>query len=195
MPRLIKLGVAAIAVLQLQACVPLVVAGAGAGAMMASDRRTSGTFVDDKEIELRLANRIDTAYPSDYVHVDVASFNRSVLLTGEVPDAQTKQKIADIAHNLMDVSHVYDETKIKSPTTLTIRTSDAYLSTAVKTRFLDAKRFPITAVKVTTEDGVVYLMGFVTRQEGQDAAQIASTTRGVIGVVELFEYVDKVPDA
>lgn len=193
MRRLLMFTMAALAVLQLQACVPVVAVGAGEGAMMAADRRTSGTYIDDKEIELRVANRIDSAYPSDYIHVDVTSFNRSVLLTGEVPDAQTKQKIADIAHNVIDVVHVYDETKIKPPTTLVIRSSDAYLSTAVKTRFLDAKRFPITAVKVSTEDGVVYLMGFVTAQEGHDAAQIASTTGGVIGVVELFEYIDKAP--
>ncbi|MHB1676169.1 MAG: BON domain-containing protein [Sulfuriferula sp.] len=193
MRRVLMFVTAGMMVLQLQACVPLVAAGAGAGAAMAIDRRSSGAYIDDKEIELRVANHIETAYPSDYVHVDVMSFNRSVLLTGEVPDAQTQQKIADIAHSVMDVTHVYDETKIKPPTTLTIRTSDAYLTTAVKTRFLDAKRFPVSAVKVTTEDGVVYLMGFVTQQEGQDAAQIASTTSGVIGVVKLFEYIDKAP--
>ncbi len=193
MRRLLMLVTAGMLVVQLQACVPLVAAGAGAGVMMATDRRSSGAYLDDKEIELRIANHINTAFPSDYVHVDVMSFNRSALLTGEVPDAQTRQKIEDIAHSVMDVTRVYDEIKIKPPTTLAIRTSDAYLSTAVKTRFLDAKRFPISAVKVTTEDGVVYLMGFVTQQEGQDAAKIASSTAGVIGVVTLFEYIDKAP--
>lgn len=194
MRRLLMLALAATAVLPLlQACVPLIAAGAGAGTMMAVDRRSSGAYIDDKEIELRVANHIDKAFPGDYVHVDVMSFNRSVLLTGEVPDAQTQQKVADIAQSVMDVTKVYNETKVGPPTTLTIRTSDAYLSTAVKTRFLDAKRFPVSAAKVTTEDGVVYLMGFVTQQEGDDAARIASTTGGVVSVVKLFEYIDKAP--
>ena len=194
MRRLLLLALAGTAVLPLlQGCVPLVAAGAGAGTMMAVDRRSSGSYIDDKEIEMRVGNHIETAFPGDYVHVDVMSFNRAVLLTGEVPDAQAQQKVAEIAQSVMDVAKVYNETKIGPPTSLTIRTSDAYLSTAVKTRFLDAKRFPVSAVKVTTEDGVVYLMGFVTQQEGEDAAKIASTTGGVIGVVKLFEYIDKAP--
>ncbi len=194
MRRILKLALAAMAILPLlQGCIPLVAAGAGAGTMMAVDRRSSGAYIDDKEIELRVANGIDTAFPGDYVHVDVMSFNRAVLLTGEVPDEQTKQKVADIAQKVMDVTKVYNEIKVGPPTSLTIRTSDAYLSTAVKTRFLDAKLFPVSAVKVTTEDGVVYLMGFVTEQEGEDAAKIASTTSGVVSVVKLFEYISKAP--
>ncbi|ARU32792.1 transporter [Sulfuriferula sp. AH1] len=195
MRKTVVIAALGMALLQLQGCVPLVATGAGAGALMANDRRTSGAYIEDQEIELRTANRIGGAFPSDYVHVNVTSYNRAVLLTGEVPDDVTKQKITDIAKTVGNVKGVTNELMVAPPALLSARTNDAYITTKVKTRFIDAKRFPITAVKVVTENGVVYLLGLVTRQEGNDAAEIASTTAGVKKVVKMFEYVELVPNA
>ena len=193
MRRTVLVAALGLALLQLQGCVPLIATGAGAGVLMATDRRTSGTYIEDQEIELRTANRIREAFPADNVHTNVNSFNRVVLLTGEVPDEVTKQKIYDIAKGVGNVRNVVNELVVGPTALLSARTNDAYITTKVKTRFVDAKRFPINAVKVTTENGVVYLMGLVTDQEGKDAAQIASTTVGVNKVVKMFEYVTLVP--
>jgi osmotically-inducible protein OsmY len=195
MRKTLVLAALGMALLQLQGCVPLVATGAGAGVLMANDRRTSGAYIEDQEIELRAANRVGDAFPADNVHVNVTSYNRTVLLTGEVPDETTKQKIYDIATGVGNVKSVFNEIAIAAPTLLSVRTDDTYVTTKVKTRFIDAKRFPLTAVKVITENGVVYLMGLVTEQEATDAAEIASTTSGVVKVVKLFEYVVLVPDA
>lgn len=194
MRKTVVIAALGMALLQLQGCVPLVATGAGAGALMANDRRTSGAYIEDQEIELRTASRIGDAFPSDYVHVNVTSYNRAVLLTGEVPDDATKQKISDIAKNVGNVKNVTNELVIAPPALLSARTNDTYITTKVKTRFVDAKRFPITAVKVVTENGIVYLLGLVTHQEGDDAAEIASTTAGVAKVVKMFEYVELVPN-
>lgn len=177
-----------LALLQLQGCVPAVAVGAGAGVMMAADRRSAGMYLEDQEIELRAANRIREAYPGK-ANVSVTSFNRNILLTGQVPDAAAKQKVAEIARGVNNVRTVYDETVVGPVSSLTSRSNDAYITTKVKTRFLDAKRFQANHVKVVTENGVVYLMGLVLPQEAEDAAQIASTTSGVSKVVRIFEYI------
>ena len=193
MRKTVVIAALGLALLQLQGCVPLLATGAGAGVLMANDRRTSGAYVEDQEIELRIANRVNDTFPSDYVHVNVTSYNRTVLLTGEVPDDATKQKINDIAKGVSNVKNVGNELVIAPPALLSARTNDAYVTAKVKTRFADAHRFPLTAVKVVTENGVVYLLGLVTDQEGADAAQIASTTAGVTKVVKMFEYVVLIP--
>ncbi|BBO99343.1 BON domain-containing protein [Sulfuriferula nivalis] len=195
MRKAILVSVLGLSLLQLQGCVPLVATGAGAGVMMATDRRSSGIYIEDQEIELRAANRTREAYPADNVHVNFTSYNQLVLITGEVPDEATKQKINTIVLGVGNVKSTYNELRISTPTLLSARSNDAYITTMVKTRFFDDKRFPATAVKIVTENGVVYLMGMVTQQEGADAAQIASTTSGVAKVVKLFEYIVKVPNA
>ena len=184
-----------LSLLQLQGCIPLIATGAGAGVLMATDRRSSGIYIQDQEIELRAANRTRDAFPADNVHVNFNSYNQMVLITGEVPDEATKQKINAMVMGIGNVKSTYNELRIVPAALLSARSGDAYITTKVKTRFFDAKRFPATAVKITTENGVVYLMGLVTQQEGADAAQIASTTSGVIKVVKLFDYVAKAPDA
>jgi osmotically-inducible protein OsmY len=195
MRKAILVSALGLSLLQLQGCVPLVATGAGAGVLMATDRRSSGFYIEDQEIELRSANRTREAYPADNVHVNFTSYNQLVLITGEVPDEATKQKINTIVMGVGNVKSTYNELRISTPTLLSARSNDAYITSKVKTRFFDAKRFPATAVKIVTENGVVYLMGMVTQQEGADAAQIASTTSGVVKVVKLFDYIAKAPDA
>ena len=171
----------------LQGCFPAVV-GVSAGAVMsATDRRTTGAQVEDEGIELKASGRIGERY-GDKVHVDVTSFNRSVLLTGEVPEPGIKADIEKIALGVPNVRGVTNEIEIAGIPSAPARANDGYLSAKVKGRFLDADKFNPIHVKVTTEAGVVYLMGIVTEQEAADAVEIARTTGGVRKVVKIFEY-------
>jgi osmotically-inducible protein OsmY len=168
--------------------VPLVVGGAVAGtALVATDRRSVGAQADDEAIELKFANVRNDKY-GDRVHVNVTSYNGIVLLTGEVPDEATRQDIVQMARATDRVRAVHDELAVQANTPMSERTNDTYLTGLVKSRFVEQNKFPATFVKVVTERGVVYLMGIVSRTEGDAAAQIAATTSGVKRVVKVFEY-------
>lgn len=171
----------------LQGCFPAVV-GVGAGAVVsAADRRTTGAQVEDEGIEFKAKGRISERY-DDKVHVDVTSFNRSVLLTGEVPEPQIKADIEKIALSVPNVRGVTNEIEIAGIPSAPARANDGYLTAKVKGRFLEADKFNPIHVKVVSEAGVVYLMGIVTEQEAADAVEIARTTGGVRKVVKIFEY-------
>ncbi|MDP1559540.1 MAG: BON domain-containing protein [Nitrosomonas sp.] len=174
-------------------CVPLfavgVGAGAGTGAYMSVDRRTSGIFVEDEGIELRTARRISQQLGNS-VHINVTSFNRNVLLTGEAPTETAKQEIEKLAMSVQNVRNIVNEIKIAGNTSLHSRSTDAVTTSKVKTRFLHAGQFQINHVKIITENGIVYLMGLVKHREAESAAEIASTTSGVLKVVKVFEFLD-----
>jgi len=171
----------------LSACVPLVVAGAAAGtALVATDRRTVGAQADDEAIELKIGNNIGTGY-GDRVHVNVTSYNGIVLLTGEVPEPGLVTTIGDIARTTAKVRRVHNELVVAAASPVGSRTNDSYITSKVKARFVEANKFSATHVKVVTDREVVYLMGLVKRDEADAAAQIASTTTGVVRVVKLFE--------
>lgn len=173
----------------LQACAPLVVGGAAAtGVVVAEDRRTVGTITEDQAIEVKSSNRIDDRLKN--AHVSVTSYNRNVLLTGEVPDASAKAAAEKVAQSVENVRHVFNELSIGPNSALSARAHDAYLTSVVKARFVDAQRFSPVHVKVVTEASVVYLLGLVTRKEADAATEIARTTRGVHRVVRVFEYLD-----
>lgn len=170
-------------------CAPLIVGGAAAtGVVVAEDRRTVGTITEDQTIEVRAANRIADRVKN--AHVNVTSYNRMALLTGEVPDAAAKATAEKIAQGVDNVRHVYNELAIGPNSALSARANDTYLTSVVKARFVDAQRFSPVHVKVVTEASVVYLLGLVTRKEGDAATEIARTTRGVQRVVRVFEYLD-----
>ena len=172
----------------LQGCVPAVVVGAGAaGALSYEDRRSTGIQVDDEGIELRISNRVSERY-GDKAHVNITSFNRGVLLTGEVPDDKAKQDIEKIAATATNVRVVTNELSIGAPTSFGARANDSAITGKVKARFVDAGKFSAVHVKVITEASVVYLMGLVTEAEGNNAAEIARTTGGVRKVVKVFDY-------
>lgn len=173
----------------LQGCFPLVATGMGAGALMASDRRTSGAQVEDQGIELKTANQVSVKY-KDQVHVNVTSFNRHVLLTGEAPSEDVRADIAKIAAGIANVKAVSNEIVVAGNSGLTSRSSDVVITSDVKLRFLNSKVFQADHVKVVTENGVVFLMGLVYRKEADAAAELASTTSGVRRVVKVFEYLD-----
>jgi osmotically-inducible protein OsmY len=164
----------------------------GTGVMMADDRRTTGIYIEDERIELKVESLTGPSKLGDKVHVNAVSFNRVLLITGEVPDEATKAKIDKIAADVDNVKRVQNELTIGRPSTLGERSNDVYLTARVKTRFLGEgkKRFNANHVKVFTEDGVIYLMGLVSKDEGTAAAEIAARTSGVKRVVKVFEYTE-----
>ncbi|GMU71640.1 MAG: hypothetical protein AMXMBFR42_11040 [Burkholderiales bacterium] len=171
----------------MNACVPAVVVGAAAGgALVATDRRSAGAQLDDQSIELKITTETGTRY-GDRIHLNVTSYNGVVLLTGEAPDQATRDAIAAYARGVDRVRAVHDEMVVGPTTDLSARTNDSYITSKVKTRFVEANKFSATHVKVVTERSVVYLMGIVSRTEADAAAQIAATTTGVARVVKLFE--------
>jgi osmotically-inducible protein OsmY len=151
------------------------------------DRRSTGTLIDDEGIELRATNRVSERF-GDKVHVNITSFNRSVLVTGEVPNEQAKAEIEKIITGTVNVRGVTNDLQVAGGTSLSSRASDATITGKVKARFLDANRFNTLLVKVVTEASVVYLMGIVTESEANEAVEVARTTGGVRKVVKVFEY-------
>lgn len=173
----------------LQGCFPVVAAGAGAGVMMAQDRRTSGAYIEDEAIENKALDRIGKQF-GDKVHVNTTSYNRNVLLSGEVPDQATRAQVERIVANILNVRAIYNELTIGESSSLTSRSNDTLITSNVKLRFVDDNRFSANNVKVVTEYGTVFLMGIVSRAEADAAADVASGSKGVARVVKLFEYAD-----
>lgn len=173
----------------LQACVPVVAGGVGAGIAMASDRRTSGIFIEDQNIELKTQNRL-SGQLKDQVHVNVTSYNLALLLTGEAPTPTLRAEAETIVHAVPNVRQVYNEITVAPLSSFSSRSSDGYITTKVKAHMVEANKFNIVHVKVVTEASIVYLMGLVTHKEAEDATEIARTTSGVAKVVRLFEYLD-----
>jgi osmotically-inducible protein OsmY len=185
-PRFALLS-AVVCLLGLAGCAPVLVGAGAAGALsMSEDRRTSGAQLDDQSIEWRAASRIGDRY-SNKVHVNVTSYNRVVLLTGEVPDERTRGEVDKMVREVPSVQATTNELVVAELTSLGSRTTDSFITSKIKTRFLDAAKFNALQVKVVTEAGVVYLLGTVTDQEAADAVEIARTTGGVRKVVKLFE--------
>jgi len=180
---------AAAAALLLQGCAPLVVGAAvGGTVMVATDRRTTGTQVDDEVIEDKLSYSISERFKGDF-HVNVTSYDGIVLLTGEVPAQAARADIEEMARTTPKVRAVQNELAIGPVTDMNSRSNDTLITSKVKTRFVEANKFQINHVKVVTEHGTVYLMGVVRRSEADAAADIASTTNGVGRVVKVFEYI------
>jgi len=176
----------------LQGCVAVVTTTAAGGVVVAEDRRTNAAMLDDEGIELKAQSRISEKFKrySDTMHVNVTSYNRIVLLTGEVPSEDVKMGIENLVKDIPDVRSVTNELVVAEPTSLTSRTNDSVITSEVKSRFIGARKFQPNWVKVVTENKMVYLMGIVNHTEANDAAEIASTTSGVEKVVKVFEYTD-----
>jgi osmotically-inducible protein OsmY len=156
---------------------------------MADDRRTAGIFLEDESIENKALLRVEQKHSAN-VHLNATSFNRIVLLTGEAPSEAVRADIERIVRGIENVRNVQNEMTVGPTTTVMLRSNDTVLTSKIKARFLDANKFRANHVKVVTENGVVYLLGLVNRQEAQDAADIARTTSGVRRVVRMFEYIE-----
>jgi osmotically-inducible protein OsmY len=189
--RILAVALAAAAVAStLSACVPLVVGGAVAGTVAASDRRTFGAQTEDKTISVKADLKMPNVV-GDAGHVNVNSFNRRVLITGEVRDAAMKAAVEREIKAIEGVVLVVNELEIAGPASYTSRSSDTIITTKVKASLVDAKDISANSYQVVTERGVVYLQGRVTQREGQIGADIARGVSGVTKVVKVFEYISE----
>ena len=187
------LTAAVLATTLLTGCIPLLVGGTAVGVGVAHDRRTTGTVVDDQTIELKLYDAFNKQLPPGN-HINTTSYNGAVLLTGEVVSEAVRQKAEQIARNLGEprVREVYNELAVGPPSSLSVQSNDALITTKVKTALVQITNIPgfdPSRVKVVTDRGVVHLMGLVKRQEADAAADKASQVGGVNQVVTLFEYI------
>lgn len=172
-------------------CAPLVVGGAVVGsALIATDRRTAGAQVEDEGIELRAGARIRENL-GQRVHVNVTSYNRQVLLTGEVPSAQDRALVEQVVSRVENVRSIVNDLGVLGISTLTQRSSDALVTGQARAALVDARDLVSSAFKVVTERGTVYLMGLVTEREAERATQIVRGVRGVQKVVRVFEIISE----
>ena len=181
-------GTLAILAAALSGCFGAVVVGAGAGALMLTDRRPTETYVTDEGIEIRAANRFGERF-GDKAHINVTSYNRMVLLTGEVADAAARADAEKIVSAIPNVKSISNELATAVPSSISGRSNDSYITSKVKARFVDASSFSANHVKVVTEAGVVFLLGIVTQAEANAAVEVARTTGGVQKVVRVFEII------
>ncbi|MEI7784409.1 MAG: BON domain-containing protein [Betaproteobacteria bacterium] len=180
---------AALLGLSLSACAPLIIGGAAGTVLVATDRRTAGTQLEDEGIELRSKSNIRDQLGTR-VRVNVTSYNRVTLLTGEVANAADKQAAERIVANVQNVRSVVNELAVLSTPSLWDRSNDLLITGKVKAAFID-KGVLISAVKVVTERSVVYLMGRVTARESEQATDAARSVSGVQRVVRMFELVSQ----
>lgn len=179
------------AALQLTGCAVAAGAGIATGAVAATDRRTTGTFIDDQLIELKVSDALrGNADLWQQSHVNATSFNNVVLLSGETPSEANKTRIGQIAAGVQKVRQVHNELAIAAPSSLVARSSDTWVTGKVKTSLLSEMQLDATRVKVVTEKGVVYLMGLVKSAEAERATDLARRVGGVERVVRLFEVTD-----
>ncbi|MDZ5458144.1 BON domain-containing protein [Azohydromonas lata] len=168
-------------------CAPLLVGGAAVGgALVATDRRTSGTQVEDQAIEVKAATRVREVL-GERGHVNLTSYNRTLLITGEVPSEAERQSVERAIAGVENLRSVVNELGVLGNSSLTSRSSDAIITSKVKATFVDAKDLQSNAIKVVTERGTVYLMGRVTEREAVRAADLARNIGGVEKVVRVFE--------
>jgi len=158
--------------------------------MVANDRRTSGAQLEDEGIEMRALSRIRASI-GERAHVNLTSYNRQVLLTGEVPTAQDKQLAEQIVSRVENVSSVVNELAVMGNSSLRERSTDTLVTGNVKARLLDARDLQSSAFKVVTERGITYLMGLVTRREADRATAVVRGTTGVQKVVRIFEIISE----
>ena len=174
----------------LSACAPLMVGSVITSALVANDRRTSGAQLEDQSIELRAANRLREQM-GQRSNVYVTSYNRRVLLTGEVANEQDKALVQSLVAGVENVRAVVNEVEVLGASSLTQRSSDALLTTRVKAAMIDARDLMASAVKVVTTRSTVYLMGRLTQREADRAADIARNTQGVQRVVLVLEIISE----
>jgi osmotically-inducible protein OsmY len=188
-PAVLLAGLAAATLMS--ACAPLLVGGAVVGtSMMVSDRRTSGAQLEDQAIELKANTRVREAV-GERGHVNTTSYNRIVLLTGEVAAESDKVSVEQAVAKIEGVRSVVNELAVMGSSSLANRSNDAILTSKVKASFIDAKDVFATAIKVTTERSTVYLMGRVTERESNRASDIARGVPGVLKVVRVFEVISE----
>ena len=172
----------------LSACAPLILGGAVMTGVVATDRRTTGTQVEDETIEFKVANAVRQEM-GERIHLNVTSFNRQVLLSGEVRTAADKERAEKLASSQENVNAVVNDLAVMPISSLTQRSKDLVITGRIKAAFVDAKDLQVNAFKVVTERGTVYLMGRVTPREAKRATDIVRGMSGVSKVVRVFEEI------
>ncbi len=172
----------------LQGCIPFVAAGATAGALATFDRRSLGTQTEDESIEWKASALVNEKL-GDKAHINFTSYNRKVLLTGEVPTSEAKAEAERLVLGVNHVQSVYNELLIRPASSFSDRSNDSFITSKVKSRSVDSGKFNPVHVKVITEAGTVFLLGMVTQPEANSAIQVARTTAGAKTVVNLLEII------
>jgi osmotically-inducible protein OsmY len=180
----------AAAATSLSGCAPLIVGGAVMTGIVATDRRTTGAQVEDEGIELKVASAVRQDL-GDRVHLNVTSFNRKVLLSGEARTAADKERAEKLAQSQDNVQSVVNDLAVQAPSSLTQRSKDTVTTSQVKAAFIDAKDLQVNSIKVVTERGIVYLMGRVTAREATRATDIVRKIGGVSKVIRVFEEISE----
>lgn len=166
----------------------MVLGGAAAAGAVISDRRTAGMQLTDKTIGMTVESRVKSQLNEDLIRVNATSFNQRVLITGEVPNQTEKDRVTQIARGVKDVKEVINEMVIASPAPFSTRSRDSWITSKVRSELIITKDIPSRTISITTSQGVVYLMGQVTQQEGNLAAQTAAKVNGVVRIVKAFDY-------
>jgi osmotically-inducible protein OsmY len=174
----------------LQGCVAVVAGGMVAGAVATTDRRTLGAQTEDKAIAVKAETHLPQIV-GDAGHVNINSYNRKVLLTGEVRDDAMKRAVENDVRSIANVENVINELEVAGPSSYTSRSSDTLITSKVKISLADKKTVSANSFKVVTERGNVYLMGMVTQREGNIAADVAKGVSGVMRVTKMFEYISE----
>lgn len=178
-----------VSALLLSGCAAVVVGAAASSAVVAQDRRTAGTFIEDKSIQIKSIQAVQrVADDNPKVNVAVVSYNNRVLLVGQVPSRQIKNDIDAEVRRIEKVKNLHNEIQVKAPTNIKERSLDSWITTRIKSEMAVTKDFNFTRVKVVTEDGIVYLMGIIKPHEEEIAVEIARNVKGVNKVVKIFEY-------
>jgi osmotically-inducible protein OsmY len=183
-------AVLASALVGLSGCAPLIVGGAVMTGVVATDRRTAGAQVEDEAIELKVASAVRKDL-GERVHLNVTSFNRKVLLTGEARSQADKDRAEKLAQSQENVQSIVNDLAVAPPSSLTQRSKDVVITSQVKAAFIDAKDLQVNAIKVVTERGAVYLMGRVTAREAKRASDIVRGIGGVTKVVRVFDEISE----
>lgn len=189
--RPLVLGTALLgSVLSLSGCFPLAAGGALMTGFVAADRRSSGTQLEDQNIELKAANQMRVNI-GERAHINVTSYNRQALITGEVPTAQDKALAEQMVKNVDNVSSVLNELAVMGNSSFSERSNDTITSGRVKAAIFDAKDLSNNAFKIVTERGVVYVMGRVTAREAKRVTDVVTATPSVKKVVRVLEVISE----
>lgn len=185
-----RLCAAAVVLSSLYGCAPLMLGTAVGGAFVVTDRRTSGAQLEDQGIEIKAGNRIKEAV-GERGHINVTSYNRVILLTGEVVSEADRLTIEQVAARTENVRSVVNELAVMGSSSLTSRSSDLLVQAKVKATFVDARDLQSNAFKVVVERGEVFLMGMVTEREATRAAELAASVSGVLKVVKVLHIISE----
>lgn len=174
----------------LEACIPAaLVVGATAGGAIIYDQRNVSTMLDDKDIAYRAQTKLNQdAELQKSTHLSLATFNHNVLLVGQAPTSTLKSRAEDIVRSVPKVNRVFNEITLENPSSMIASTNDTWLTTKVKSVLLAEKGLNSTQIKIVTENGVVYMMGLLTRDQADLATNCVQKVDGVQKIVKLFEY-------